>query len=67
MNIPLVQISAGTPISFEFKNTPREINAFGIEYDADTTKVYPLSKIGKYEFSSGKLERIFGVSQSYVR
>lgn len=58
---PLVQISSWTPFGFEFKNTPREINAFGIDYDADTTEVYPLNKIGKYQFSSGNLDGIFTV------
>jgi hypothetical protein len=58
---PLIQISSGTPFGFEFKNKPREVNAFGIDYDADTTEVYPLNKIGKYQFNSGKLDGIFTV------
>jgi hypothetical protein len=58
---PLVQIPSGTPFAFEFKNKPREVNAFGIDYDADTTEVYPLTKVGKYQFNSGKLDGIFTV------
>ncbi len=41
--------------TFQFTNQPREINAFGIDYDADTTEVHPLIKTGKDQFTFGKV------------
>jgi hypothetical protein len=58
---PIVQISSGSPFSFEFRNKPKEVNAFVIDYDADTREVFPLHKVGKYQFNSGKLDGIFSV------
>jgi hypothetical protein len=58
---PIVQISSGSPFGFEFRNKPKEVNAFVIYYDADTREVFPLNKVGKYQFNSGKLDVIFSV------
>lgn len=40
--------------TFQFTQPPREITAFGIDYDADTTEVYPLIDTGKDQFAFGK-------------
>ncbi len=50
--------------SFQFAKTPREVNAFGIDYDADTTEVTPLGKIGKNQFAFG---RLYGILTLEVR
>src|SRR6266498_4619673 len=55
---PVAQIPSDAPFGFEFAIKPREVNAFGIDYDADTTEVNPLTKIGKYQYSFGKLSGI---------
>lgn len=50
---PEVTISPENSISFNFKIKPREINAFVVDYDADTTEMTPLHRIGKTQFSFG--------------
>ncbi len=49
---PVVTISPEDTISFSFLTKPREINAFFVDYDADTTEMTPLHRIGKTQFSS---------------
>jgi F5/8 type C domain len=48
---PIAQISSDENISFSFLTKPREINAFFVDYDADTTEMTPLHRIGKNQFS----------------
>lgn len=55
---PEVKIPSDKTFTFEFTKMPREVNAFGIDYDADTTEVNPLIKIGKHQFSFGNLHGI---------
>jgi hypothetical protein len=55
---PIAQISSDATFNLEFSAKPREVNAFGIDYDADTTEVNPLTKVGKYQYSFGKLNGI---------
>ena len=55
---PSVNIPSDKTFTFEFTKMPREVNAFGIDYDADTTEVNPLIKIGKQQFSFGNLHGI---------
>ncbi len=55
---PAVKIPSDKTFTFEFTKMPREVNAFGIDYDADTTEVNPLMKIGKHQFSFGDLHGI---------
>jgi hypothetical protein len=55
---PAVKIPPDKTFTFEFTKMPREVNAFGIDYDADTTEVNPLIKIGKHQFSFGNLHGI---------
>lgn len=55
---PIAQISSDATFNLEFSTKPREVNAFGIDYDADTTEVNPLTKVGKYQYSFGKLNGI---------
>jgi hypothetical protein len=55
---PTVKIPSDKTFTFEFTKMPREVNAFGIDYDADTTEVNPLVKIGKHQFSFGNLHGI---------
>jgi hypothetical protein len=50
---PVVTISPEDTISFSFITKPREINAFFIDYDADTTEMTPLHRVGKSQFSFG--------------
>ena len=50
---PVVQIPQGENISFSFLTKPREINAFFVDYDADTTEMTPLHRVGKSQFSFG--------------
>jgi hypothetical protein len=52
---PEVNISSGSTFTVEFAGKPREVNAFVIDYDADTTEVNPLTKLGSNEFGFGKL------------
>ena len=52
---PAVKIPSDKTFTFEFAKMPREVNAFGIDYDADATEVNPLIKIGKLQFSFGNL------------
>ncbi len=48
---PEVTISQEDSISFSFMTKPREINAFFVDYDADTTEMTPLHRVGKTQFS----------------
>lgn len=48
---PEVTISQEDSISFSFITKPREINAFFVDYDADTTEMTPLHRVGKTQFS----------------
>jgi hypothetical protein len=48
---PEVTISSEDSISFSFITKPREINAFYVDYDADTTEMTPLHRVGKTQFS----------------
>ncbi|TLX92294.1 MAG: discoidin domain-containing protein [Thaumarchaeota archaeon] len=48
---PVVQIPSDQSISFSFLTKPREINAFFVDYDADTTEMTPLKRIGENQFS----------------
>ncbi len=48
---PVAQISSDENISFSFLTKPREINAFFVDYDADTTEMTPLHRLGKNQFS----------------
>ena len=48
---PLVQIPSDENISFSFITKPREMNAFFVDYDADTTEMTPLNRVGKNQFS----------------
>jgi hypothetical protein len=48
---PEVTISPEDSISFSFTTKPREINAFFVDYDADTTEMTPLHRVGKTQFS----------------
>ncbi|HJU79547.1 MAG TPA: discoidin domain-containing protein [Nitrososphaeraceae archaeon] len=50
---PEVTISPEDSISFTFLTKPREINAFFVDYDADTTEMTPLHRVGKTQFSFG--------------
>lgn len=61
---PVVQIPSDKNFTFQFTKTPREINAFGIDYDADTTEIHPLTKTGKNQFTFGK---VYGVLTLEVR
>jgi len=46
----LPKMSSNDQISFSFATKPREINAYAIDYDADTTEMTPLKRIGEYQF-----------------
>lgn len=48
---PVAQISQDDNISFSFITKPREMNAFLVDYDADTTEMTPLHRVGKNQFS----------------
>ena len=48
---PIAQISPDDNISFSFLTKPREMNAFFVDYDADTTEMTPLHRVGKNQFS----------------
>jgi len=48
---PVAQISPDDNISFSFLTKPREMNAFFVDYDADTTEMTPLNRVGKNQFS----------------
>ena len=50
---PEVTISSEDSITFSFITKPREINAFFVDYDADTTEMTPLHRVGKTQFSFG--------------
>jgi hypothetical protein len=52
---PIAQIPSDATFNLEFATKPREVNAFGIDYDADTTEVNPLTKVGKYQYTFDKL------------
>ena len=50
---PEAQVSSDDNISFSFITKPREMNAFLVDYDADTTEMTPLHREGKNQFSFG--------------
>ena len=52
---PVVNISSNSSFSVEFTKKPREVNAFLVDYDADTTEIGPLTRLGKSEFGLGNL------------
>ena len=52
---PVVNISSNSSFSVEFTKKPREVNAFLVDYDADTTEISPLTRLGKSEFGLGNL------------
>jgi hypothetical protein len=52
---PVVNISSNSSFSVEFTKEPREVNAFLVDYDADTTEISPLTRLGKSEFGLGNL------------
>jgi hypothetical protein len=52
---PIVNISSNSSFSVEFTKKPREVNAFLIDYDADTTEVNPLTKLSEREFGFGNV------------
>jgi hypothetical protein len=52
---PVVNISSNSSFSVEFTKKPREVNAFLVDYDADTTEISPLTRLGKSEFGLGIL------------
>jgi hypothetical protein len=55
---PEVVMASDKNFTFQFSKTPREINAFGIDYEADTTEVTPLTKTGKNQFTFGNVHGI---------
>ena len=55
---PIAQIPSDATFNLQFVTKPREVNAFGIDYDADTTEVNPLTKVGKYQYTFDKLNGI---------
>lgn len=61
---PVVNISSDSSFSVEFQKKPREVNAFVIDYDADTTEINPLTKLGEYEFGFGN---VYGLRTIEVR
>jgi hypothetical protein len=60
----LRKISSNDNISFSFATKPREINAFAIDYDSDTTELTPLNRIGEKEFGLGD---IYGIKTLELR
>ena len=50
---PVVNITSNSSFSVEFTKKPREVNAFLVAYDADTTEITPLTRLGKTEFGLG--------------
>ena len=61
---PDVVMASDKNFTFQFSKAPREINAFGIDYEADTTEVTPLTKMGKNQFTFGK---VYGILTLEVR
>ncbi len=61
---PVVNISSNSSFSVEFQKKPREVNAFVIDYDADTTEINPLTKLGQYQFGFGD---VYGLRTIEVR
>lgn len=58
---PIVNISSDSSFSVEFTKKPREINAFLIDYDADTAETYPLTKLGAREFGFGNVSGLLTI------
>ena len=52
---PVVNISSNSSFSVDFTKKPQEVNAFLIDYDADTTEITPLTRLGNAEFELGNL------------
>ena len=47
-----LDVQVGTPVSFEFSQTPLNVQAFIVDYDGDNPSVLPLKKIGsKFEIA----------------
>ena len=61
---PVVNISSNSSFSVDFTKKPREVNAFLIDYDADTTEITPLPRLGNTEFGLGNL---YGLRTIVVR
>ena len=61
---PVAQISSDENISFNFLTKPREMNAFFVDYDADTTEMTPLHRVGKNQFS---FEDVYGPNTLELR
>jgi hypothetical protein len=61
---PVVQISPDDTISFSFLTKPREMNAFFVDYDADTTEMTPLHRVGKNHFS---FDEVYGPNTLELR
>jgi len=60
----LPKMSSNDQISFSFAAKPRETNVYAIDYDADTTEMTPLNRIGEYQF---ELDGINGVKTLELR
>ena len=60
----LPKMSSNDQISFSFAAKPRETNVYAIDYDADTTEMTPLKKIGEYQF---ELDGINGIKTLELR
>jgi len=54
----LPKMSSNDQISFNFATKPREINVYAIDYDADTTEMTPLNRIGENQFEFGDINGI---------
>ena len=61
---PVAQISSDEYISFNLLTKPREMNAFFVDYDADTTEMTPLHRVGKNLFS---FEDVYGPNTLELR
>jgi len=61
---PVAQISSDDYISFNLLTKPREMNAFFVDYDADTTEMTPLHRVGKNLFS---FEDVYGPNTLELR
>jgi hypothetical protein len=61
---PVVQISSDENISFNLLTKPREMNAFFVDYDADTTEMTPLHRVGKNQFT---FEDVYGPNTLELR
>jgi F5/8 type C domain len=60
----LPKMSSNDQFSFSFATKPRETNAFAIDYDADTTEMSPIKRIGENQFGFGD---IYGIKTLELR